>query len=164
VHFIGDIHQPLHNEDVALGGNRIHVRWGRWPDNLHHVWDTRVPDQLAGGRGSYYGRGLDWANELSAQISHGKYAVARLSWLEGVDLADPEATAMVWAREANAYVCSTVLPEGAGAVGDTDLGPDSDYYGKAAPVVELQVARAGFRLAAWLDLIARAAGQPADEL
>ena len=28
-----------------------------------------------------------------------------------------------------------------------------DYYEKAAPVVEEAVARAGYRLAAWLDMI-----------
>ena len=34
-----------------------------------------------------------------------------------------------------------------------------DYYEKAAPIIEMQVARAGFRLAAWLDLIASAVTQ-----
>lgn len=29
-----------------------------------------------------------------------------------------------------------------------------EYAQKAAPVIEVQVARAGYRLAAWLDLIA----------
>jgi hypothetical protein len=27
IHFVGDIHQPLHAEDVARGGNGIHVNW-----------------------------------------------------------------------------------------------------------------------------------------
>ncbi len=30
----------------------------------------------------------------------------------------------------------------------------SDYYAKAAPVIEVQIARAGYRLAAYLDGIA----------
>jgi hypothetical protein len=34
---------------------------------------------------------------------------------------------------------------------DQELG--GSYYEAAGPVVELQVARAGYRLAAWLDLI-----------
>lgn len=38
-----------------------------------------------------------------------------------------------------------------------------EYYDKAAPVVEVQVARAGYRLAAWLDLVA-AASKTEDEL
>jgi hypothetical protein len=48
-----------------------------------------------------------------------------------------------------------VLPQGADAIVGQELG--SDYYDAAAPVVEIQVARAGYRLAAWLDLIASAA-------
>ncbi|CAN8100377.1 unnamed protein product, partial [Discula destructiva] len=39
-----------------------------------------------------------------------------------------------------------------------------EYYEKAAPVIEVQVARAGYRLAKWLDLIAAAAKITEDEL
>lgn len=45
-----------------------------------------------------------------------------------------------------------VLPDGPAEIVGQELG--GDYYEKAAPVVELQVARAGVRMAAWLDLIA----------
>jgi hypothetical protein len=34
----------------------------------------------------------------------------------------------------------------------------SSYYDDAAPVVEVQVARAGYRLAAWLDMLAAKIG------
>lgn len=47
-----------------------------------------------------------------------------------------------------------VLPEGPDAIVGQELG--GEYYEKAALVIELQVARAGFRLAAWLDLIVAA--------
>ena len=29
VHFLGDIHQPLHTEDMDKGGNQIPTRFGR---------------------------------------------------------------------------------------------------------------------------------------
>jgi hypothetical protein len=45
-----------------------------------------------------------------------------------------------------------VLPNGPKAIEGQQLA--GNYFAKAAPVVEVQVARAGFRLAAWLDLIA----------
>ena len=45
-----------------------------------------------------------------------------------------------------------VLPEGPKAIVGQELG--SSYYDDAAPVVEIQVARAGYRLAAWLNLLA----------
>ncbi len=43
VHFIGDLHQPLH---VGLaedrGGNKHQVRWFKKGTNLHTVWDTTM--------------------------------------------------------------------------------------------------------------------------
>lgn len=45
----------------------------------------------------------------------------------------------------------TVLPQGKDGVVDQELG--GEYYENAVPVVESQVAKAGYRLAAWLDLI-----------
>jgi hypothetical protein len=47
-----------------------------------------------------------------------------------------------------------VLPDGPKAIEGQELG--SEYYEAAAPVIELQIARAGYRLAAWLDLIVSA--------
>ena len=43
VHFIGDLHQPLHvgiAED--RGGNRFQVQWFDEGTNLHTVWDTEI--------------------------------------------------------------------------------------------------------------------------
>lgn len=43
VHFIGDLHQPLHiglAEDK--GGNDFQVRWFNEGTNLHTVWDTKM--------------------------------------------------------------------------------------------------------------------------
>lgn len=48
-----------------------------------------------------------------------------------------------------------VFPEGPAAIAGQELS--GEYYEKAAPVIEVQVARAGYRLAAWLDLIVAAA-------
>lgn len=52
-----------------------------------------------------------------------------------------------------------MLPEGPEAIRDQELGGDTEYFAKAAPVVELQIAKAGYRLAAWLDLIAAGLGK-----
>ena len=48
VHFVGDIHQPLHAVKEAAGGNGIRVRFlggdrcGSYDCNLHGVWDTSM--------------------------------------------------------------------------------------------------------------------------
>ncbi|KAI5925762.1 nuclease S1 [Camillea tinctor] len=153
IHFVGDVHQPLHAENVAQGGNGIHVLWDGAELNLHHVWDSSIAEKMlgAGRRVKPYPTAFAWAANLTAQIRDGKYAGPRDSWTKGMDLDDVVATAMVWAGESNAYICSHVLPEGPEAIVSQELA--GEYYEKAAPVIELQVAKAGYRLAAWLDLI-----------
>lgn len=45
IHFIGDLHQPLHvgiGED--RGGNQVQVTWFRGNTNLHTVWDSKMLD------------------------------------------------------------------------------------------------------------------------
>lgn len=43
IHFVGDIHQPLHvGRRTDLGGNRVVVRWFGEETNLHSVWDSGI--------------------------------------------------------------------------------------------------------------------------
>lgn len=43
VHFVGDIHQPLHvGRPEDRGGNDIKLRWDGVDVNLHSVWDTML--------------------------------------------------------------------------------------------------------------------------
>jgi S1/P1 Nuclease len=43
IHFIGDIHQPLHvGVEGTSGGNDIKVTWFGTPTNLHRVWDANL--------------------------------------------------------------------------------------------------------------------------
>lgn len=107
VHFIGDIHQPLHTENVERGGNGIPVKFDGRNLNLHHVWDTSIVEKLVGGiRRKPYEAAKKWADELTQEINEGKYASKRISWLRSANLSDPIATAMEWATEGNAYVCT----------------------------------------------------------
>lgn len=43
VHFVGDLHQPLHTgRGEDKGGNDIQVRWYNEGTNIHSVWDTKM--------------------------------------------------------------------------------------------------------------------------
>lgn len=43
IHFIGDLHQPLHcGRQEDLGGNKITVKWFGKKSNLHRVWDSEM--------------------------------------------------------------------------------------------------------------------------
>jgi hypothetical protein len=45
IHFIGDLHQPLHvGREEDQGGNRITVNWFDRQTNLHSVWDNSLVD------------------------------------------------------------------------------------------------------------------------
>ncbi len=46
VHFIGDLHQPLHiGRAEDKGGNDIQVRWFNEGTNLHRVWDENMIEE-----------------------------------------------------------------------------------------------------------------------
>jgi hypothetical protein len=46
VHFIGDIHQPMHvGKNNDFGGNKISVLFFDEKSNLHSVWDSGIIDQ-----------------------------------------------------------------------------------------------------------------------
>ena len=131
IHFIGDMHQPLHDEDDAdKGGNDRRVIFDGHPDNLHWVWDTgllnhisRNPDALAA--------------ELESRIS----PQDREEWAEG-SIED-------WVLEAH-WLAQRV------AYGDLGNGNPAmitaAYERLADPVIETQLEKAGVRLAYLLNM------------
>ena len=47
VHFIGDLHQPLHvGRAEDRGGNDIQIQWFGRGSNLHRVWDSNMIDSF----------------------------------------------------------------------------------------------------------------------
>ena len=45
VHFVGDVHQPLHaSSGHDAGGNNYQVRWHGRGSNLHRIWDSLMLD------------------------------------------------------------------------------------------------------------------------
>ena len=151
VHFVGDIHQPLHDEALEVGGNDIDVTFAGEATNLHHIWDTEIPEKYTGGYSLADAKA--WAKTLNTAVNSGIYASQAASWIKGLDITNPKTTSLGWASEANAYVCSAVIPNGQAAVENVDLS--GAYYNSAISVVELQIARAGVRLAAYLDAVAK---------
>ncbi|KAE8152988.1 phospholipase C/P1 nuclease domain-containing protein [Aspergillus avenaceus] len=150
VHIIGDTHQPLHDENLEVGGNGIDVIYDGEETNLHHIWDSNMPEDAAGGYTPSVAK--SYAQLLTTRITTGAYSSKKTSWTSGIDIDDPVATSMIWARDANGFVCTTVLDDGLAYINSTDLS--GDYYDKSQPVFEELIAKAGYRLAAWLDLIA----------
>lgn len=142
--------QPLHDEALEVGGNDIDVTFDGEDTNLHHIWDTNMPEKLVGGYALSDAK--DWATNLTTEIKSGSYSGSKASWIDGIDVDDAKGSALAWAVDGNSFVCSTVLKGGESAVKKGDLG--GDYYQAAIPVFSEQIAKGGYRLAAWLNLIA----------
>ncbi|KAK5996082.1 Nuclease PA3 [Cladobotryum mycophilum] len=149
VHFIGDVTQPLHDEAYELGGNNVKVTFNGFKDNLHSDWDTYIPEKLVGG--GNLTNAQTWANTLVKEITSGTYKSKAASWIKGDNIGDVITTATRWASDANALVCSVVIPNGAAALQKGDLYPT--YYNSVIDTVELQIAKGGYRLGHWLNTI-----------
>lgn len=149
VHLLGDITQPLHDEAYEVGGNGIDVTFNGYKDNLHSDWDTYMPEKLVGG--DSLADAQSWATTLVAKITSGGYELEAPSWVQGDNISDAIASATKWAADANALVCTVVIPDGASALQTGDLYPT--YYNSVIDTIELQIAKGGFRLANWLNSI-----------
>lgn len=136
--FVGDIHQPLHCEALDVGGNDITVTYNSTKTNLHAIWDTQILETLAGASTESGAR--TYATKETNDINAGTWSTS--SWLSGINVNDPQTTAMGWASEANGYVCTDVLPNGVSAVETGDL--DGAYYTAHYHVVRIQIARGKF--------------------
>ncbi|KAH9009011.1 nuclease Le1 [Lactarius deliciosus] len=136
-HFIGDIGQPLHDEALALGENDISAVCSGSSTNLHATWDTGILTKNV--HALYGGSAQTWANDLASRIASGAYA-SQAAGGTGVPLS--------WSQEANTYDCSTVF----GFVTGQDLCTGT-YFTNAIPVIDLQIAKQGYRLAVWPNTI-----------
>ena len=124
VHFVADVHQPLHASDHHdRGGNNVQVIFMGYPTNLHSVWDSGIlaPAMKGDERG--------YALKLVREITPAE----REQWSQG----DP----VSWANESHRIAADAIY----GELPHSGLLPDS-YQTKALPVVNKQLERAGLRL------------------
>ena len=104
---------------------------------MHAAWDTSIPEKLNGGEAE--SEAVDWSKNLTQAINDGIFKDEKASRLSGMTLNDTTTSSLLWARDANAQVCTTVIPDGVQAVEDVDLG--EAYFESAIDTVELQIAR-----------------------
>jgi hypothetical protein len=133
VHFIGDLHQPLHSGDRAdHGGNDVRVRFAGRSANLHSVWDYELI--------SWTGRSVP---DYVAMLAHSLTASEARRFKRG--------GVREWAIEAQRVARRVYarLPKPGENAGPIELG--DDYASAALPTLDEQLLRAGVRLAAALD-------------
>lgn len=130
VHFVGDLHQPLHAIDEARGGNDIKLavfgspKCGDYDCNLHWAWDTLLLEHTGYSEEEYVGR----LNALIAQ-----------KHLEN----QAEGTPVDWANESHLQARQIIATKPAAI--------DEAYYQANIDLVNEKLALAGLRLAALLN-------------
>ena len=135
VHFIGDIHQPMHvGKGKDLGGNLVHVQFFSKKMNLHSVWDEGIieKEQLS-------------FTEFAAFVN--KHQKSLKEECENDDIVK-WTTESVTARE-NIYNTLNVKVDSITGLPDLKY----EYQHDSQPVIEKRLAAAGFRAAALLNEI-----------
>jgi len=130
LHFVGDLHQPLHaSDDHDRGGNdkKVAATWIK-AGNLHHYWDTEFVALLETDAKSI-------ASDLIGHISRDQ----QKQWQRG--------SPSDWAKDsflvakADAYGLLSEPSSGG------SYGPSEKYVKTATADVALQLSKAGVRLA-----------------
>jgi len=80
-----------------------------------------------------------WANDITTEIGTGAYKTLAAGWLKGMTLSDYTSSAMVWATDSNAYVCTQVMPNGYTTLETGDLS--GAYYTSNTGTIDLQIAK-----------------------
>ena len=140
VHFVADVHQPLHvGDNRDRGGNLTQVRFEGDGTNLHQLWDSGLIRRIGGNDGVWAGRIERAITPKTAQL-----------WSRGTpeDWADESLQAAKLAYQDLAGAPRSV------ASGIT-LG--DGYVKQVEPIVIEQMARASVRLADELNAVFRGA-------
>ncbi|HEX8525514.1 S1/P1 nuclease [Allosphingosinicella sp.] len=139
VHFVGDMHQPLHSGDRGdLGGNRFAASYGMIAGrtNLHSIWDGLLAE-----------RSISTPPPDSAGILAEYSEAERAGFREG--------TVTHWARQAweasRDFAYGAVMADPCGAVPAERPVIGEEIVRRLIPIVRRQVARGGLRLAQMLD-------------
>ena len=158
IHFVGDLHQPLHAADNHDNGGNcapMALPGSLTISNLHSIWDTGLIEEH-----------LKDFHETAAQYAaslNKRFQTRRAEWSGG----DVKAWAWESHALANGIVYGALEPPipVEPATGRTDcnaeslkvyelkVSPGREYMAKAMPVIDEQLARAGYRLAGMLNAI-----------
>lgn len=133
MHFVGDVHQPLHvSYKDDLGGNRLALTAFGRKSNLHRAWDTDlIQRRLKDTKGG-------WAT-MSADLRETIKPDQRRQWSASLE-------PIAWANESLATTrrIYAALPKGPGDIDDA-------YYREWMPTVNERLQAAGVRLALMLN-------------
>jgi hypothetical protein len=164
IHFIGDLHQPLHATGRARGGTQAQVRFNGRITNLHTLWDSlifqkRITDDFKRSSMLYSeylvkSIGTTWRAEVSEWLTcpspmltfknEKGQLIQRYVCPEGI-----YKSKSVWAEFSNRVNCEFVWP---GYKRKFEMS--GEYYRNNIKIAEKMLAQAAVRIAAILNDIA----------
>lgn len=169
LHLVGDMHQPLHEEDNNdRGGNCVPVSFlkhaaeqrpnGGYSPNLHFIWDTDLVEDIGGIHRKSPNASME-VGFFAARLEHDNDALIRRSAAAPVDV-------IAWANQvhhvarslAYAELQPPIAPQTASAPSGSCSPAPAEYFARhetigaayvaaSRPVVERQLSLAGARLA-----------------
>jgi hypothetical protein len=131
IHFVGDMHQPLHDSDNKdKGGNDVRVVYKGRNTNLHSLWDGGLLGSLGGEDDLFPGYSAESAR-------HAK------KWAKG--------SVEEWSEQAHKQAVKVTYGKLPKTEKGTPVAITASYEAKADPVIRLQIEKAGARLARVLN-------------
>jgi hypothetical protein len=131
VHFVGDLHQPLHAADNDdRGGNDVHVIFSGHRTNLHAVWDSGLLAPVVNGDERAY----------ALRLAHAITPNQIRQWQNGSTVA--------WVNESHGIAVEEIYGKLAHDAGRLP----ASYERQALSMVNEQLERAGVRLAYVLNV------------
>lgn len=158
IHFVGDIHQPLHDTDNDdRGGNCTAVTFFAEdrPANLHAVWDYKLIQ-----------RELERKHQTQPQLAAALNLKFSEHWTEW---GQPKADVLAWTWEGHGIAHDVSYGDlhphipvetpdkdadcavERGKVAALHISISTEYFDQVEPVIDQQLAKAGYRLAALLN-------------
>ena len=131
IHFVGDMHQPLHSSDNKdKGGNDVHVVFNGRPSNLHSVWDSGILGRI--------GKEDDLFAAWSADSMKHRKKFARGSVKK-------------WAEQNHDLAKKVTYGDLPKSADGKPVEITATYEAQADPLIKLQIEKAGARLARVLN-------------
>jgi len=128
IHFVGDVHQPLHcGYGYDRGGNEVKVTWYGTETNLHSVWDVSIIEK--------------WNTDFTSA------AQELIADLKNSNPYGNTTDALAMGNESFFWVRNLVYHFSGSSLSD-------QYYNLALPLVKERLAAAGYRLALIINAIA----------
>jgi hypothetical protein len=149
VHFIGDIHQPLHAANHNdRGGNQVSLSYYEKNTNLHSIWDGAILEHALNLHlGPHYSFNHTLVRQAATDLDSAISSEDRNTWSQPGLLKNIDSTAIAWAEESHALarIAYNSLPN---VMSDNW---EDNYQSTAWPVARKQLQKAGLHLSVVLN-------------